>query len=136
MGSCKLTGKQKKFVELYQGNGAEAARLAGYSGNEDVLKSIAAENLTKPYILQEIQNRQTKDLAPIIATRIKRQEFWSKIMDDRSEEMTNRLRASELLGKSECDFLTKIEHSGNIGLEAMSDEDLKKRLQELREKIK
>ena len=38
----------------------------------------------------------------------RRQEFWTKVMNDPDEDMKNRLRAAELLGKSEADFLDRI----------------------------
>jgi len=45
-----LTLKQSRFVENYcdSGNGAEAARRAGYT--EKSAKEMAYENLTKPHI--------------------------------------------------------------------------------------
>ena len=36
-------------------------------------------------------------------------------MNDEVEDMKNRLRASELLGKSQADFIEKVEHSGTLG---------------------
>lgn len=50
----KLTPKMQAFVEAYagpaQGNATEAARLAGYKGSANTLKSVGAENLAKPAI--------------------------------------------------------------------------------------
>lgn len=56
----QLTDKQKMFIDQYficGFNATEAARQAGYQGNEDTLRSIASENLTKPYIRSEIDRR-------------------------------------------------------------------------------
>lgn len=52
-----LTQMQEKFIEEYIKcrNGAKAARRAGYS--ERSARSIANENLTKPDILKEIEER-------------------------------------------------------------------------------
>jgi len=53
----KLTLKQTKFIKYYfetSGNGTQAAKLAGYKGNEDTLKVVASENLTKHYIKDAI----------------------------------------------------------------------------------
>lgn len=54
-----LKGKQLAFVKAYIGeakfNATESARIAGYEGNENTLRSIASENLTKPNILKEIE---------------------------------------------------------------------------------
>lgn len=55
----KLTTKQEKFVAAYigraNGNATESARLAGYTGSENTLKSVGNENMTKPDILAEIE---------------------------------------------------------------------------------
>ena len=42
-----------------------------------------------------------------IATRMERQEFWTEIMFAKNEETLTRLKASELLGRSECDFVDR-----------------------------
>lgn len=62
----KLTRKQETFVDEYveHGNGTEAAKIAYdiESPNEtDVAKSIASENLTKPYIVKAIAERLDDD---------------------------------------------------------------------------
>ena len=56
--SRKLTERQRRFVEEYMacGNGAEAARRAGYS--EGIAKVQASENLTKPNVKAEIDRRR------------------------------------------------------------------------------
>jgi hypothetical protein len=43
-----------------------------------------------------------------IANRSERQQFWSKVVDDSDASMPDRLRASELLGRSEADFTDNI----------------------------
>ena len=53
----KLTGKQHAFVLAYLANnynGADAARRAGYRGNNETLAAVAYENLRKPHIAQKI----------------------------------------------------------------------------------
>ena len=46
-----LTGKQQAFVNAYLGearfNATEAARLAGYKGNDHTLRTVGHQNLTK-----------------------------------------------------------------------------------------
>ena len=53
-----LTGKQRAFVNAYVGaarfNGTQAARLAGYKGNDVTLCAVGVENLRKPLIKAEI----------------------------------------------------------------------------------
>jgi len=56
-----LTLKQTLFTQYYlgsaKGNGVEAARLAGYGGDERTLAGIASENLAKPHIAARIRAR-------------------------------------------------------------------------------
>lgn len=111
----KLTSKQLKFIAAYDGNGTKAARLAGYKGNDKTLAEVAKENLRKPLIAAAIKKRQDKECAPLIASRQERQAFWTEVFKRRTVSMANRLRASELLGKSEADFTDKTEVSGPDG---------------------
>jgi hypothetical protein len=101
----RLTVKQKRFIDFYNGNGAEAARLAGYSGNDDTLKQ-----------------RNQAD----IANREERQRFWTDGMRDEKAKMSDRTKHSELLGRSEGDFLDRTKHEGGgvrvIGLKEALDE--------------
>lgn len=55
----KLTAKQRLFIDHYlqTWNATEAARLAGYKGNEVTLGSVGWENLQKPQIKAEIEKR-------------------------------------------------------------------------------
>ena len=123
MSEAKLTEKQRRFVEAYMGaaagNATEAARIAGYKGNAKTLGVVGSENLAKPCIQEAIEVRTKSD--PAIATREARQRFWTEVMLGRGEhgsefvEMRDRLKASELLGRSQADFVEKIEHSGANG---------------------
>ena len=64
----ELTGKQQAFIDYIEdstnkvtfSNGLESARAAGYKGNNDTLKSVACENLTKPYIKQAIEAKRAE----------------------------------------------------------------------------
>lgn len=115
-----LTPKQQRFVDLYDGNGTEAARLAGYGGNDNVLAVTARDLLRNPKIDAAIKARIAKSaegraIKRRIASREERQEFWTRTMEDDGEEMPVRLKASELLAKSQADFVQKHEHSGPDG---------------------
>lgn len=112
--SKKLTVKQQRFVDCYAGNGVEAARKAGYRGNANTLHTVAAENMRKPTILAAIQVRQEVERHPLIMDRQARQIMWSGIARDESKDISSRLRASELLGRSEGDFLERVAHSGQV----------------------
>lgn len=108
----KLTERERKFVLFYDGNGAQTAIKAGYSKKS--AKVTASRLLTKANVKQALTSRQDKKEAPIIANRQERQKFWTDVMKGKKVAMMNKLRASELLGKSEGDFVEKIHHSGGV----------------------
>lgn len=109
----KLTKRQELFAQYYCGNATEAAIQAGYS--PETATQIGHKNLKKPAIKQAIQSRMTPQIEKNIATRAERQQFWSDIMRDEHIETKDRLKASELLGRSEGDFLERFDHSSKDG---------------------
>ena len=104
---AKLNARQQAFVEAYAGNATAAALAAGYS--EKTARSQGQRLLTKDDIKDAIKARETQRLAPTIATRQERQEFWTSVLRNENEAMKDRLKAAELLGKSEGDFLERVE---------------------------
>lgn len=119
MAKDKFTSKQQKFIDLYEGNGTRAAKEAGYSGDENALGVIASGLLRNIKISDAIKKRQskspdTKEHSKRIASREDRQAFWTKIMDNDKSEMRDRLKASELLGRSNADFTDRVEVSGDL----------------------
>jgi len=69
----KLSAKQQTFVnnitdisnkQTYN-NGQESAREAGYKGNDNTLRAIASENLTKPNIQKAIDKINTDRQAKV-----------------------------------------------------------------------
>jgi len=117
MDKNKLTTKQQRFVDFYDGNATEACRKAGYKGSENTLKSVASKNMTKHDIISAIESRERLSKEKAIMDRESRQELWTMIALDKEERTDTRLRASELLGKSEGDFIDRHELSGNIAIE-------------------
>ena len=106
-----LTPRQKRFVELFDGNATEAARAAGFK-NPNVYSN---DLMKKPEIVAAIQAREKERNADDIMTREQRQIFWTMIARDTSQKTTDRLRASELLAKSEGDFIERKELTGANG---------------------
>ncbi len=102
----RLTEKQRRFVEAYMGqacgNATEAARLAGYKGNSDTLRTVAAENLAKPNVRKSIEQRHKTD--PLVMGRKELQAMWTDVANDETVLMTHRLKASELLARSQALF--------------------------------
>ena len=103
-----LTVKQRRFIEAYEGNATKAAIAAGYSPKwaDRQAHTLMEKN---GEIKEAIRSREEQRRSELIADRVKRQIFWTAIMRDESESMTARLKASELLAKSEGDFLERIQ---------------------------
>lgn len=98
-----LTFLQRRFVNYFDGSLVDAARKAGYSPNN--LDASIANLIKNPLIIKAIEKREQLQYGKIIATRQERQAFWTQVMYDPDVSMGHRLRASELLGKSQLDFL-------------------------------
>ena len=114
-----LTRKQRRFIDAYmgeaKGNGTMAATLAGYAGSYQTLSSVACGLLKNPNIQRAMAQVAEDD--PLIATRCDRQRFWTQVMGDGEAEMKDRLKASELLGKTQADFVERREVVGSAAVE-------------------
>lgn len=113
----KLNKRQKAFIKAFCGNATEAAIKAGYAPRS--ARVHGARLLTNDNIVKAIAEREEIENRESIATRQARQKFWTEVMKDAKQEMKERLRASELLGKSEGDFVDRTELSTPKGLQIM-----------------
>lgn len=80
-----LTEKQRRFVEAYlgaaKGNGAEAARMAGYQGKDAHTYSVVADRLLASAGIREmISAARSKTASAAIATAEEVQEFLTATM--------------------------------------------------------
>ena len=99
----ELSTKQQRFVDYYDGNATQAADKAGYKNP----RHIGSENMAKLDIIEAIKNRENRKRDGNIATREERQKWWTEMMA-KAEKDSDRLKASELLGRSEADFTDNI----------------------------
>jgi phage terminase small subunit len=119
----RLTPRRQRFVEEYLANGGnalQAAKAAGYAhpdpegarllGNARIRDAIKA--LTKP------------DHDRRIATAEERRRFWSAVLRGEGTDgygnppkWADRLKASELLGKSSGDFIDRVDATTRIIVE-------------------
>ena len=106
-----LSERERRFVESYMGasagNATEAAIAAGYS--RKTAGSIGSRLLKRVNIQRAIAERATSD--PAVWTREERQRFWTSVASGAGRfakaSLRDRLRASELLGKSQADFVER-----------------------------
>jgi len=121
----EFTIKQQKFIDCYAGDIKEAADKA------EISYGYARNLMTKSDILKAIKNRQDTEVRPKdIADRQERQEFWSKMMRDTDEDAKDRLKASELLGKSEADFTDTLHIKDDDTLTTAERENMRNILKE------
>lgn len=108
--------RQEKFCQLMAAGGKtqeQAAIEAGYS--ERSARQQAARLLTNDNIcdrMNELRGIQEEEVADELH-RLK--DFWLDVMEDEEERMNDRLKASELYGKSIAAFVEKREVSGKDG---------------------
>ena len=102
-----LTAKQRKFIELYDGDGKASAIASGYSPK--TAEQSASRLLRMVKIKQAIMEREQRESKDSVADRRERQEFWTAMMNDSDARMSDRLKASELLGRSQADFIERRE---------------------------
>lgn len=111
MNEPKIKPQFKQFAIFYSGeakaNAVEAARLAGYSEkyaakySHKILARVDVQNYLR--YISEVGLSDSKDH---IATIAEIQAFWTSIFLDTSNEVKDRLRASELLAKAKGLFNT------------------------------
>jgi phage terminase small subunit len=109
-----LTEKQRRFCEAYSSNGGnavDAARTAGYGKPHPQ----GVQNLQKPTIASALEKLRASTTSAAIATREERQAMWTELMRSQEIDIKDRLKASELLGKSQADFIERKEITGANG---------------------
>ncbi len=120
-----LTLKQRRFVDAYMGeangNATEAARMAGYSQSSPAVTQHAGhEVLRNPNVRSEIERIYSSR----VASRAERQAFWTDTMRSGAHEMGHRLKATELLGKTQGDFIARLEVDVKVDAVELTDAQL------------
>ncbi|WP_317313223.1 terminase small subunit [Absicoccus porci] len=131
----KLTAKQRRFVQEYliDLNATQAAIRAGYSKNS--ARQVGTENLSKPSIKQAIEERLKQIDEEKTADAKEIREFWTRVMRGEEKDtvlrydneghqveteidvsMKDRIRASELMGKSFAMFTDKVDSNIDMDL--------------------
>ncbi len=108
-----LTEKQRKFCEAFAGNGGNALQAATVAGYKQPIPQ-SNENLNKPVIQKALEELRKSTTNSAIMTREERQMMWTEFAKDKSMTPTERMKASELLGKSQADFIDRTEISGKL----------------------
>lgn len=109
-----LNQRQKEFCLHYAncGNASEAARRAGYKGAPNRIGTQLLSNL----VIQAEIKRLTRKKEKSIASNSELREFWTSMLRDPEADPKDRLKASELIGKTRGMFLERREISGNASV--------------------
>jgi phage terminase small subunit len=130
----KLTQRLRDFIQYYDGDPIKCMRLAGFEGSNSYLKQKAEQALKDPAVQVALKQRDAyyESRTKLIADRHERQALWTHIMRNSDPDAINeydssgmpkkpeniplatRLKASEMLGKSEGDFVERVSIEGNI----------------------
>jgi len=111
-----LTPKQLRFIAAFvKGQSAQAAAVeAGYS--KATSRSKAHTWLKSPRFAAAVAAMKAERLREDIADADELRRVWTQILRDPKEATRDRLKAAELLGKSQGMFLERVEHSGGVDL--------------------
>lgn len=124
----KLTPKQKAFCDYYieTGNATEAAKRAGYKGNN--LNRIASENLSKLDLKAYIDERMAQIEDKRIAKGEEVLQYLTKVMRGEEKDqfgldasLQDRTKAAELLGKRYRLFVENIKFEGVQQVQIVDD---------------
>jgi phage terminase small subunit len=122
-----VTDLQKKWILYYkQGySPAEAAKLAGYDvKNNHAAGEIGRKNLKS--LANEIIDRDAELNKEEIAGMEEINRFWTETMNDKSIEMKDRLKASELRARAAGGFIDRktVDVKGGSVVFISGDEDI------------
>lgn len=124
-----MNQRQRAFCEAYllSGNAAEAAREAGYSPRS--ARSIGQRLLTFVDVREYLEQRNQEISAANTAQMEEVRQFWTATMRDGNMKPSDRLKASELLAKTYCAFLERLEVDADLKtreiMAAMTEEELR-----------
>lgn len=144
----KLTPKQRRWAEAYVGeacgNGAKAARIAGYTGTMEQMAVVGWRNARNESIRAVLDAWTESD--PLVTGRIERLRLLAAIArgDAYDERLDNqggrveirvatrdRLAALKALAEASGEYIQRHEHKLESGLESLGMSDLKRELEEL-----
>ena len=142
-----MTAKQQRFCDEYliDLDGTKAAIRAGYSPK--TARSIASENLTKPYIREYIDERMAEKEKKLIASQDEVLKYLTKVLRGESQsevvvivssgdftteaqklkkapDEKERLKAAELLGKRYGLYTDKHEVTGSVPVVITGEDEL------------
>lgn len=111
-----MTVKQKMFADEYikTGNATQSYISAGYKARGNGAEVNACKLLRNTKVRDYIRKRNKELDKSTIADMQEVKEFWTNMLRNRAADPKDRLKASELIAKTNGAFLDRVEHSGSI----------------------
>ena len=111
-----ITVKQKMFADEYikTGNATQSYISAGYKARGNGAEVNACKLLRNTKVRDYIRKRNKELDKSTIADMQEVKEFWTNMLRNRAADPKDRLKASELIAKTNGAFLDRVEHSGSI----------------------
>lgn len=111
-----LKPNQKKFADEYikTGNAKQSYINAGYKARGNRAEASASRLLRNVKVRDYIRQRNKELDKDTIADMTEVKEFWTNLLRDKETDTKDRLKASELIAKTNGAFLDRVEHSGSI----------------------
>lgn len=134
--STNLTSNQERFVkELIEGKTQRQAYLSAYPTSAkwkpEQVDSKASVLFSNVKVRERYKTLQDKATAPSILTCVQLKEFLSGVIMATGEKTSDKLKAVELLGKTQALFIDKVDMNGSM---QFNSGGLKETLEALREK--
>lgn len=120
---ANITAKQKMFADEYikTGNAKQSYINAGYSARGNSAEANASRLLRNDKVLAYIKRRNQEIDKDTIADMTEVKEFWTNLLRDKETDTKDRLKASELIAKTNGAFLDRIENSGIIKIDIANE---------------
>jgi phage terminase small subunit len=112
----KLNQGQKAFVQHYKasGNATQAARAAGYKGSDETVAVTGSRMLKLAKVQRALAEVTKKDEDKRIATAEQIQQLWTEVLNNPKVSLGDRLKASELLAKTQGQFIKRVQNDGKV----------------------
>lgn len=118
-----MTVKQKMFADEYikTGNATQSYISAGYKARGNGAEVNACKLLRNTKVRDYIRKRNKELDKSTIADMQEVKEFWTNLLRDKETDTKDRLKASELIAKTNGAFLDRIENSGIIKIDIANE---------------
>lgn len=114
----RLTDRQQRFLDAYAGNATEAARAAGYAGDEQTLATTGSRLLRNAQIRAHLDARRGLASKGLIAEREEVEAFLTaRLRDGKNPALA--VKAAQALAKMKGWNLQRVELAGRVSLEQL-----------------